>query len=621
MESRLLSRSVPRDNLEEALRFDKDAYGRFKLPHKFGEAISGIDDPSFASVDEATFMRSDDYVVGLVFDGVARAYPLWIVDNYHVVNDRVGDRRFYFTSCERCQSGAAFEAVVEGSPDREPLFRSVGFLNATLLLKDLRSGSHWLHYEGLGLDRRSAGVRLPWIPTYHMEWSDWVAMHPETEVMVPPVDPGHPDARHGHGREEMFARAGMEPAFLTTVLGELDRTYPENEMVLGFGDGDGWYAFPLAEVRREGGVVEAVSDGRAVVVLAGPGDAGFTMSAFISELDGKRLTFAREGSGFVDRQTGTRWTIAGRATEGPLQGAALEPVPWFYVRWHAWIYFHRDTTLFQSSRNRGSFPEGAQSLGGGEAAEILDVITRAGHEVVICEPLVSQRWPRQVRESYRTEIDGDPVNIHVCESVNVARDLVAYDAAWSGWPLKPRSYEGKARRIGRVVLESDPARRFEDPANIVPLPPSVVRWASILSAPVLDDLAANAEDHDEGAHTPAFVEVVRALRLARFEVIDVAFLPPSQLRVGVVNGIALTIDAERFLLYRFADPEAAGSYAAAEEHVLAVGPLALRSTPESMYLHQGAEILYAGDGTIRWSSLTEAGSLRRALESARSSNG
>jgi len=608
MESRLLSRPVPRP------AFDKDAYGRFKLPLKFGEAISGLDDPATVPASQATHMRDDDYVVGLVFDGTARAYPLWIVDNYHVVNDRVGERRFVFTSCERCQSGAAFEATVEGSPDREPLFRSVGFLNATLLLKDLRSGSHWIHYEGVGLDRRAAGTRLPWIPTYHMEWRDWVALHPDTEVMIAPEDASHPDARHAHGREETFARAGMDPTFLSTLVGPLDRTYPENEMVLGLGDEDAWFAYPLAEVKREGGVAEAEIDGRLVAVFAGPAEDGFTMSAFAADVDGRKLTFAREDGGFLDRQTGSRWTIEGRAIEGPLQGAALAPVPWFFVRWHAWIYFHRDTRLFRSTRERPRYRPGSDPPDADDVMPILDALAEAGHAVVMLEQPASQRRPRQVRATARVAIDGHPVNLHACESVIAARDLDAFDASWSGWPLKGRSHEGETRRVGRVVIESDPVQRFEDPANIVPLPPSVVQWAPVLASPALDDLAARMVVADDDALGPAFVDVVRALRLARCEVMDVGFLPPSQLRVGAENGIALTIDAERFLLYRFTDPQDALEYAASEPHAIATGVLVLRSTPESMYLHQGAEILFAGDHTIRWSAALTSRALRHVLE-------
>ena len=44
------------------------------------------------------FWSPGDYVIGLVFRGRARAYPLWVVDNYHVINDRVDGERIVVAS-------------------------------------------------------------------------------------------------------------------------------------------------------------------------------------------------------------------------------------------------------------------------------------------------------------------------------------------------------------------------------------------------------------------------------------------------------------------------------------------------------------------------------------------
>lgn len=597
--------------------FDKDAYNQFKLPMRFGEAISAWDDPEMVAASIATHMRDDDYVVGLVFRGRARAYPVWVVDNYHVVNDRIDDERFFLVSCERCQSGAAFEAAVEGNPDREPLFRSVGFLNATLLLKDLRSGSHWIHYDGRGLDRKAVGVELPWIPTFHMEWADWLELHPDSEVMVPPRDPRHPDARHGHGREEIFARPGMDPMFIPTILGALDDTYRENEMVLGLkGDPSGdalWMAYPLGEVQREGGVIEETVAGRRIAVFAGPQPDGFTMTAFDPSANGRELSFVRDEGRFRDLQTGTTWTIEGLAVEGPLKGSVLEPLPWSYVRWHAWIYFHPETRLFRSRVEPPAYGSPTTGRGAESFDPIVSVLAAAGHDVRFGGPLVSQRRPREARESLTAYIDGDPLVLHSFDSETAARDFHEFNASWSALPIKPRSHEGRTRRIGTVVIESDPEERYLDPANVIPLPPSAIRWAAVLGSPLLDDLAAQAETGRAAATTPGFLEIVRGLRLSGFEVIDIGFLPPGQLRVGSVNAIALTIDSERFLLYRFGTAEEAAAYAAEEEHARAEGPFVIRSTPDTMYEHQDAEILYVSDHTVRWSPLLEDPRFRRAF--------
>ena len=39
-------------------------------------------------------MRENDYVIGIDYRGITRAYPLWIVDYYHTIRDRVEEEPF-----------------------------------------------------------------------------------------------------------------------------------------------------------------------------------------------------------------------------------------------------------------------------------------------------------------------------------------------------------------------------------------------------------------------------------------------------------------------------------------------------------------------------------------------
>lgn len=593
--------------------FDKAAYNRFQLPARIGAVITSWDDPQMVAPSEASHMREDDYVVGLVLRGRPRAYPLWIVDHYHVLNDRMEGDRFVVVSCDRCQSGAAFWAAVPGNPEREPLFRAVGFMNATLLMKDHRTASHWIHYRGYGLDRKAAGVALPWLPTYHMEWADWLALHPDTQVMVPPDDRRHPDARHGHGREEFFSRPGMDLGFITTIAGPYDVTYPENEMVLALGGEGEWLAYPLREVHLEGGVVEDRIGPRRVSVLAGPGPDGFTMAAFVPRAGGADLTLYREGGVFRDRETGSAWTIEGRAVDGPLAGERVEPVPWSYLRWHAWIYWHRATRVFRSARKPASWPDEVPDGADLGFAPLLSAWAGGGHDLRVEGPVVRQRRPRRSLASLTAHVDGHRVTLHRFETEKAARDFDAVAGVWSTWPIKARSHEGRTRRIGRVVVESDPERRFVDPTQVVPLPSDVVEWAPMLGFEEPGIPADGGSDPAPGDPSPGFLDLMRALRLAGFEVIDTALLPPGQLRVGCVDGIATTIEGDRFLVYLFTTAEAARAYAGTESHAVAAGPFVLRSTPDDMYEHQGYEVLYAGDDRVRWSPLLDDPGFRGVL--------
>jgi hypothetical protein len=62
------------------------------------DTIPSIDDPTFVAGDDPRLAERDitaeTEVLGVVIDGIARAYPVKIMDGHEVVNDHFGDRAF-----------------------------------------------------------------------------------------------------------------------------------------------------------------------------------------------------------------------------------------------------------------------------------------------------------------------------------------------------------------------------------------------------------------------------------------------------------------------------------------------------------------------------------------------
>lgn len=55
------------------------------------DAIPAIDNPTFVSGSEAQFMKPEELVLGVVVNGLAKAYSLWHLDRHEIVNDWIGD--------------------------------------------------------------------------------------------------------------------------------------------------------------------------------------------------------------------------------------------------------------------------------------------------------------------------------------------------------------------------------------------------------------------------------------------------------------------------------------------------------------------------------------------------
>ena len=56
-----------------------------------------LDTPEFLTAKEATYLSDDDLVLGVEWEGEARAYPIRMLTFHHIVNDEIAGRPFLVT--------------------------------------------------------------------------------------------------------------------------------------------------------------------------------------------------------------------------------------------------------------------------------------------------------------------------------------------------------------------------------------------------------------------------------------------------------------------------------------------------------------------------------------------
>lgn len=61
------------------------------------DAIPSLSDPKFVTAKEARYMKDDDRVIGVELEGVAKAYPIKILNWHEGVNDEAGGVKFLVT--------------------------------------------------------------------------------------------------------------------------------------------------------------------------------------------------------------------------------------------------------------------------------------------------------------------------------------------------------------------------------------------------------------------------------------------------------------------------------------------------------------------------------------------
>ena len=144
------------------------------------DGIPSIDRPRFVPASRVTLAPADR-VLGVVHRGIARAYPVRILNWHEVVNDVIGGDPIAVTYCPLCGSGVVFDARIGG---RTASFGVSGLLfDSDMLLYDRGTESLWSQLKFLAVTGPMAGTRLQRLPVEHTSWRDWRTRFPRTEVL------------------------------------------------------------------------------------------------------------------------------------------------------------------------------------------------------------------------------------------------------------------------------------------------------------------------------------------------------------------------------------------------------------------------------------------------------
>jgi hypothetical protein len=217
-------------------------------------------------------------------------------------------------------------------------------------------GTLWSALSGVAFDGPQKGKRLERIPSLTTQWGHWMMLHPEStaydlfdgqKYKITPL----PDAKSS---DSLASR------------GQVDSRLPAETQVLGLEADGKTIAFPLDDkidracftATRNSAPLNTASintesvDAQGVAVFwYGPTRSAV---AFRSLVDGRSLTFyadkiSPETAPFKDKETGTRWTLAGRGVDGPLRGQELTWVPSIQCRWFAWSAENPQTEVWKAA--------------------------------------------------------------------------------------------------------------------------------------------------------------------------------------------------------------------------------------------------------------------------------
>jgi hypothetical protein len=300
-----------------------------------------IDAPQFVHAAAADFLKDDYVVLGVATGTVAKAYPAADLAQHGSALDTMPDGPITITWCGVCNAGVVYrrnlgQYVLHFDYD--------SMLHGNEVHKDRETGSRWQQALGEAIDGPLKGRQLTPYPFIRTTWGEWKRQYPGTLVMQPLAGYAQRMPLMHQLSRSAYVGEGEAPAE-AAFRGDF-RVRPR-ELVAGLQVGAAAKAYPFSALRAARVVNDSVG-GNPVLIVHQPGSD--TTTAFIPRAKGRPLSFfpAVDGaaSELVDRQTRSRWTPYGLATQGPLKGTQLQGLILVPQFWFAWSQFHPSTELF-----------------------------------------------------------------------------------------------------------------------------------------------------------------------------------------------------------------------------------------------------------------------------------
>lgn len=271
--------------------------------------LTVVENPAFVDAADAMAIDAEDYVVGVVFNEVPLAFPYAALFNAPLVVHTDRDQRLMLVWNAYANLATAF------SVDRSIRAQELDLVSMpanALLVYNTRNGQFFNGVTGQTPDgERPTGVKRA-IPTVTTTWRQWLAAYPNTKIVLTTGAASGPTVPLVRAYP-MPKRLDDEPDTVVTIVGAaVPAAIRESAM-------------PFGPVNFSAGETKGL-------LLPGPLVGGQPRAFERLVKDDLFPAFnvttpdAKRGTMLIDADSGTLWTLDGRATVGPLKGEQLRPL-------------------------------------------------------------------------------------------------------------------------------------------------------------------------------------------------------------------------------------------------------------------------------------------------------
>jgi hypothetical protein len=305
------------------------------------DKIMTLEKPAFVSRALADgFMGEFEPVIGVAMGDMGRAYPVWMMEGYSVLNDVFERKPIVVTWSPFSFSSRVYHRVVDN--DTLEFHDSGELWKNALVMIDKKTGSRWSSLEGRALDGAMKGKQLTLLPSTATKWGKWVDLYAGTVCMTKlGRDLTKSDFAGYYDRAQQLGPANSPNP---------DSRLAGKELICGFLVNGKPVAVPLYalvdhkqfELEIDGAPIEVEFDHLSETAVVYSRVLGNDTLSLV------RLDFTKGESYLRQRDAATTWlTFSGRGVSGPLSERPLAQIPSTLCFWFVWADHYPLTRIWE----------------------------------------------------------------------------------------------------------------------------------------------------------------------------------------------------------------------------------------------------------------------------------
>jgi len=273
-------------------------------------------------------------VIGVMNNGVAKAYPVDYLGYHHKVQDNVGQLPVLVTYCTMCRTGRVYSPIINGKRQN---FRLVGARHYNAIIEDEGTKTWWYQATGLAAAGELKGQHLKELPYEQSTLGAWLTKHPNSLIL-------QSDALFISDYNDLKNYDRVQYVDHDSTIKNKDTLIRKSWVLSVIVNGQA-KAYDWRHLFKK----RVLNDKIAVTpVLVTIEPDSLTHHAFNSYVNGKTLHFKPDTAGcLTDLETASTWDWDGLSTAGTLKGTQLTKIQAYQEYWHSWKHFHPNTLFWK----------------------------------------------------------------------------------------------------------------------------------------------------------------------------------------------------------------------------------------------------------------------------------